>query len=185
MQSLCTLRNHCRQWPRNTRYQADATPYLGRSSNSGLIPPALPGARSGRDVRFMARPPPSSVRAAFPHTAPTSVCDGNSTCRIRSSACDTLTRFCVRHVLCWSVFPLAPALRSTDSAATAPADRLRSGLSALFVGFPATMTRSDFSCPCIIGFGSSPSRCGPSSGTHATSMARPETSQVPMRSLCT
>jgi predicted Rossmann fold flavoprotein len=31
MQSLCTLRNHCRQWPRNTRYQADATPYLGRS----------------------------------------------------------------------------------------------------------------------------------------------------------
>jgi len=26
MQSLCTLRNHCRQWPRNTRYQADATP---------------------------------------------------------------------------------------------------------------------------------------------------------------
>src|SRR4051794_748104 len=33
---------------------------------------------------------------------------------------------------------------------------------ALFVGFTATMTRSDFSCPCIIGFGSSPSRCGPS-----------------------
>src|SRR6476469_9647630 len=32
MQSLCTLRNHCRQWPRNTRYQADATPYLGRTS---------------------------------------------------------------------------------------------------------------------------------------------------------
>jgi hypothetical protein len=22
MQSLCTLRDHCRQWPRNTRYQA-------------------------------------------------------------------------------------------------------------------------------------------------------------------
>ena len=33
---------------------------------------------------------------------------------------------------------------------------------ALFVGFTATMTRSDFSCPCIIGFGSSPSRCRPS-----------------------
>ena len=43
MQSLCTLRNHCRQWPRNTRYQADATPYLGRSS-TGWIAPALPGA---------------------------------------------------------------------------------------------------------------------------------------------
>jgi hypothetical protein len=43
MQSLCTLRNHCRQWPRNTRYQADATPYLGRSSTD-WIAPALPGA---------------------------------------------------------------------------------------------------------------------------------------------
>src|SRR6478752_1045715 len=29
--------------PRNTRYQADATPYLGRSS-TGWIAPALPGA---------------------------------------------------------------------------------------------------------------------------------------------
>ncbi len=27
---------------------------------------------SGRDVHFMARPPPRSVRAAFPHTAPAS-----------------------------------------------------------------------------------------------------------------
>jgi hypothetical protein len=43
MQSLCTLRNHCRQWPRNTRYQADATPYLGRTF-TGRIAPALPGA---------------------------------------------------------------------------------------------------------------------------------------------
>src|SRR5215831_2774789 len=55
MQSLCTLRNHCRQWPRNTRYQADATPYLGRTS-TGWIAPALPGAlirsprRRGREV---------------------------------------------------------------------------------------------------------------------------------------
>jgi hypothetical protein len=31
----------------------------------------------------------------------------------------------------------------------------------LFTGFTATMTESDFSCPCIIGYGSSPSRCGP------------------------
>ena len=29
MQSLCTLRNHCRQWPRNTRYQAGRYPLLG------------------------------------------------------------------------------------------------------------------------------------------------------------
>src|SRR5262245_8747001 len=43
MQSLCTLRNRCRQWSRNTRYQADATPYLGRAY-TGRIAPALPGA---------------------------------------------------------------------------------------------------------------------------------------------
>jgi hypothetical protein len=40
MQSLCTLRSYCRQWPRNTRYQADATPYLGRTC-TGWIGPAL------------------------------------------------------------------------------------------------------------------------------------------------
>ena len=51
-----------------------------------------------------------------------------ATCRMRSSACDTLTRLCVRHVLCWSAFPLVPALGSTGSAAFAPADRLRSRL---------------------------------------------------------
>src|SRR6201993_3742838 len=73
-------------------------------------------------------------------------------CRMRSSACDTLIRLCVRHVLCWFAFPLVPALRSTDSAADH---------SALFIGFPATMTESDFSGPFIIGYGSSPSRCGP------------------------
>src|SRR6202040_4131685 len=49
-------------------------------------------------------------------------------------------------------FSLASALRSTASAAGRPA---------LFGGFVATMAESDFSCPCIIGFGSSPSRCGP------------------------
>ena len=73
-------------------------------------------------------------------------------CRTRSSACDTLSRSCARRVLCWSAFPSVPALGSTGSAA----DR-----SALFVGFSATMAESDFSRPCIIGYGSSPSRCGP------------------------
>ena len=38
MQSLCTLRDHRRQWPRNTRYQADATPYLGRTSTGWIAP---------------------------------------------------------------------------------------------------------------------------------------------------
>ena len=79
------------------------------------------------------------------------VCDGEA-CRTRSSACDTRTRRCVRCVLCWLAFPLAPALRSTGSAAVG---------TALFVGFPATMAEYDFSRPCITGYGSSPSRCGP------------------------
>src|SRR5436305_10327036 len=38
MQSLCTLRNPCCQWPRNTRYQAGATPYLGRTSTGWIAP---------------------------------------------------------------------------------------------------------------------------------------------------
>jgi hypothetical protein len=32
VQSLCTLRGHCRQGPRNIRYQAGATPYSDRST---------------------------------------------------------------------------------------------------------------------------------------------------------
>src|SRR6266516_3142488 len=35
---------------------------------------------------------------------------------MRSSACDTHFRHCVRSVLCWLAFPLAPALGSTGSA---------------------------------------------------------------------
>jgi hypothetical protein len=38
MQSLCTLRNPCCQWPRNTRYQAGATPYLDRTSTGWIAP---------------------------------------------------------------------------------------------------------------------------------------------------
>src|SRR5580693_4703223 len=77
-------------------------------------------------------------------------------CRTRSSACDTLARSCARRVLCWSAFPLVPALGSTGSAA----DR-----SALFVGFPATTTESDSSGPCIVGYDSSSSRRGPAVST--------------------
>jgi hypothetical protein len=73
-------------------------------------------------------------------------------CRTRSSAWDMLPRFCARRVLRRPAFPSAPALGSTGSAA---------GFPALFVGFLATMAGSDFSRPCIIGYGSSPSRCGP------------------------
>src|SRR6266566_5247249 len=92
---------------------------------------------------------------------------------MRSSACDTLTRLCVRRVLCWLAFPLASALRSTGSAAVE---------TALFVGFPATMAESDFSRPCIIGYGSSPSRCGPAAIAER-SIARSPSSRA--RSVCT
>src|SRR5438034_5187323 len=95
---------------------------------------------------------------------------------MRSSACDTPVRLCVRHVLCWPAFPLAPALRSTGSAALgSAADRSAWGCSALFAGFTATMAWSDFSCPCIIGYGSSPSRCGPPYSANATQHRRPDT----------
>src|SRR2546422_11095997 len=77
---------------------------------------------------------------------------------MRSSACDTLSRSCARRVLCWLAFPSASALGSTDSAAGCPA---------LFVGFPATIAESDFPRPFIIGYGSSPSRCGPEQRTAA------------------
>ncbi len=73
-------------------------------------------------------------------------------CRMRSSPEVTLSRLDVRHVWCWLAFPSASALRSTNSAADC---------SALFAGFTATTASSDFPPPCIIGFGSSPSRCGP------------------------
>ena len=73
-------------------------------------------------------------------------------CRIRPSACVTLSRLCVRHVLCCSGVSSVPALRSARSA---------SPVGDLFAGFVATMAGSDPSAPFIIGFGSSPSRYGP------------------------
>ena len=69
--------------------------------------------------------------------------------------------------------PSVPALRSTNSAA----DR-----SALFVGFTATMAGSDFSCPFIIGYGSSPFRCGPSLSRDADGQTRdlPASDAIPL-----
>src|SRR5712671_3766831 len=67
MQSLCTLRTHCRQWLRNTRYQAGATPYLGRTF-TGWIAPASPGAllllhRSGLSPHTPCRSPGALTHA--------------------------------------------------------------------------------------------------------------------------
>ena len=65
-------------------------------------------------------------------------------CRTRSSPGDTLPRPGVRRVPRSTVFPSAPALGSIGSAGGRPP---------LFADFPATMAGSDFSRPCIIGFG--------------------------------
>jgi hypothetical protein len=67
------------------------------------------------------------------------------------------------------MFPLVPALRSTASAA---------GYPALFGSFVATMAKSDFSCPCITGYGSTPSRCGP---RRRAALVRHEISRFPRK----
>jgi hypothetical protein len=89
------------------------------------------------------------------------------------TSCVTLIRRGVRRVLSWRAFPSVHALRSTNSVT----DR-----SALFVGFPATMARSDFSCPYIIGYGSSPSQCGPSRSRNADGRTRdlPASDAIPL-----
>jgi hypothetical protein len=73
--------------------------------------------------------------------------------RNKLRACDTLSRLGTGHVLYWpAAEPVEPSAETEGNA-----DRF-----ALFVGFTATMAASDFPRPCIIGYDSSPSRCGPS-----------------------
>ena len=111
----------------------------------------------GRDASYLA--PPAQIRTCgFPAYGSHLGYRRQFGAVDEPTSCVTLTRLGVRRVLSWRAFPSVPALRSTNSAADP---------SALFVGFPATMAGSDFSCPYIIGYGSSPSRCGPSA--HATS----------------
>src|SRR5882672_6079283 len=111
----------------------------------------------GRDARYRA-PPAQNRTCGFPaygshlRYVTASRWLDPAACRMRSSACDAGTRLCVRPVLCWLAFPLASALRSTNSST----DR-----SASFAGFTTTMASSDFLLPFITGYGSSPSRCGP------------------------
>jgi hypothetical protein len=63
---------------------------------------------------------------------------------MRSSPRDMLSRLGVRRMPCCTTFPLAPSLGSAGSA---------DGRPPLFTGFTATMEGSDFSGPCITGFG--------------------------------
>ena len=89
-------------------------------------------------------------------------------------------------MLCWCVFPLAPALRSTDTAATAPAD-------ASAGGFPRFVRRLHsyydevrllVSVHHRLRLLTFPMRTAVHK-QHATTAARYEISQVPMRSFCT
>src|SRR6266511_4855047 len=108
-----------------------------------------------------------------------------SSCRMRSGACDTRSWRCVQCVLCRSAFPLVPALGSIDSAAAgSPADcsaagrhfvrRLPSyyGEVRLLGSVHHRLRLLAFPMRTIV------------LGTHSTPMARPETSQLPMRSFC-
>src|SRR5215813_11526926 len=88
---------------------------------------------SGRDAIFIA-PPAQNRTCGFPAYGSHLGCMTAIACRIRSSACDTRAWLWVQYVLCWCAFPLAPALRSTDSATTAPA-------AASAVGFPRFVRR--------------------------------------------
>src|SRR5262249_46376862 len=108
----------------------------------------------GRDAHYWA-PPAQNRTCSFPAYGSHLGCWTASLAafRTRSGTCDTLSRHWVRHVRHRVAFSLASALRSTASAAGRPA---------LFGGFVATMAESDFSCPCIIGFGSSPPDAGQS-----------------------
>src|SRR5215468_3692599 len=79
----------------------------------------------------------------------------------------------------WFAFPLAPALRSTDSAAVT-----ESGC-ALFAGFPATMTGLDFPRPYIIGYSSSLSRHGlPASSAGGQTWDLPASDAIRLHVFC-
>src|SRR5271157_2097008 len=127
-----------------------------------MLPDWLFRPRRGRDASYLA--PPAQIRTcSFPAYG-----SHLGYPRRRRAVCQpapvaTRARYCARCVLCWPAFPSASALRSTGSAAVgSAADCSAADRSALFVGFTATMAERDFSCPCIIGYGSSPSQCGPS-----------------------
>ena len=151
---LPTLRSHPRGGLRTDRGRRGLL-LLHRSGLSPHTPCRSPGALRGRHGHCW--PPPAQIR-----TCPIKASGSYLGCltskrmaafRTRPSAWVTRSRPCVRSVLCCSAFPLVPGLGSTGSATSRPA---------LFVGFIATMPESDFSGSCISGYGSSPSRHGPS-----------------------
>ena len=125
-------------------------PQLAQPSRSGSVRfLALPARSWGRSRRaakgrgfavgtsIAGRPPHRSgrarIRASGSYLGGVTAKRRSGACRTRSSAWVTRARLWVRCVLCWSAFPLVPALGSTASAA---------GVPALFDGFTATMAES-------------------------------------------
>src|SRR4030095_7292902 len=114
------------------------------------------------------------------------MCDGESV-RIRSSAFGTRAWLWVQYVLCWCVFPSPPALRSTDSAAFAPADASAVGFLRFVRRLHSYYDEVRLLVPVhhrlrLLTF---PMRTAVRDTQHATTTVRRELSQVPMRSLCT
>src|SRR3954447_15658742 len=142
-----------RQAPRWRRSWRSASRVSRSTAYSSQVRRSTPGAASllcsRKAQRKVSRPTwcSSAVSFSFPFLA--------TACRRRSCAWDTAARLRVRTVLCSPAFPSIPPLGSIGSAA---AD------AALFADFPATMGGSDFSGPCITGYGLRPSRCGPGIG---------------------
>src|SRR3974390_1277391 len=116
-------------------------------------------------TRVASRPPHRPVLAAFPHTVPTSGTDNQA---MRLDVCSPALalrqpRAPGAESGSWRGGPHFPWSPSFAPPTPPPAPAATTDLGcALFAGFPATMTGLDFPRPCIIGYGSSPSRCGPS-----------------------
>jgi hypothetical protein len=125
-----------------------ALPVAGYNYNSDWTP-LLAGLAPAGMAASLAAPEPY-VRLSRIRLPPWVIADRRPACS--PTVGTPMSALCPTRVYRWIAFPLALALRSTDSAADH---------SALFVGFIATMAWSDFSPPCIAGVGSSPSRRGP------------------------
>src|SRR6516162_5718329 len=128
--------------------------------------------RRGRDASCLA-PPAQTRTCSFPaygsHLGYPRRC-----CAVCRPAPGTRVPGTVPGACCAGLpFPSASALGSTGSAAVCSvADCSATVCSTLFVGFTATMAELDFSCPCIIGYDSSSSRCGPSLALDADGQSR-------------
>ena len=124
-------------------------------------------------TRVASRPPHRPVLAAFPHTVPTSGTDNQA---LRLDVCSPALALALRQPRVpgpesgsWRAGPHSP--RPLSFAPPTPPQIPFPGPLCSPVSL-ATMTGLDFPRPCIIGYGSSPSRCGPSLSRDADGQRR-------------